>query len=176
MKPEATSSQAGEVTQLAEFPWRFLPYMLSELVHYKHLVLSARVITLVTLTQLGFMLHAFMHSRSIFLGACTCYHMSWIPMLFPPALCDFYWSALSEYPFWYIHSRIGHVSSVFSFMSVSSLWFLCFSFRTFIFTLIALELLIFLFLLMDFYDFRSYVFFKMLFLLLFLYSNWVHSC
>ena len=125
MKPEATSSQAGEVTQLAVFPWRFLPSMLSELVHYRHHVLSARVITFVTLTQLGFMLHAFMHSRSIFLGACTCYHMSWIPMLFPPALCDFYWSALSEYPFWYIHSRIGHISSVFSFRSVSSLWFLC---------------------------------------------------
>ena len=51
MKPKATSSQAGEVTQLAELPWRFLPYMLSELVHYKHLVLSAKVITFVTITQ-----------------------------------------------------------------------------------------------------------------------------
>ena len=71
MKSKATSSQAGEVTQLAEFPWRFLPSMLSELVHYKHLVLSARVITFVTITQLGFMLHAFMHSKSIFLGACV---------------------------------------------------------------------------------------------------------
>ena len=71
MKPEATSSQAGEVTQLAEFPWRFLPYILSELVHYKHLVLGARVTTFVTLTQLCFMLHAFVHSKSIFLGACV---------------------------------------------------------------------------------------------------------
>ena len=71
MKPEATSSQAGEVTQLAEFPWRFVPSMLSELVHYKHLVLSERVITFVTITQLGFMLHALMHSKSIFLGACA---------------------------------------------------------------------------------------------------------
>ena len=71
MKPKATSSQAGEVTQLAEFPWRFLPYMLSELVHYKHLVLGARLITFVTITQLCFMLHAFVHSKSIFLGACV---------------------------------------------------------------------------------------------------------
>ena len=71
MKPEATSSQEGEVTQLTEFPWRFLPSMLSELVHYRHLVFSARVITFVTITQLGFMLHAFMHSKSIFLGACV---------------------------------------------------------------------------------------------------------
>ena len=174
MKPEATSSQAGEVTQLAVFPWRFLPSMLSELVHYRHHVLSARVITFVTLTQLGFMLHAFMHSRSIFLGACTCYHMSWIPMLFPPALCDFYWSALSEYPFWYIHSRIGHVSSVFSFRSVSSLWFLCFSFRTFIFTLIILELLIFLSLLMDFYDFRANVFANFSFYYICIHTGYTH--
>ena len=71
MKPEATSSQAGEVTQLAEFPWRFLPSMLSELVHYKQPILSARVITFVTITQLVLMLHAFMHSKSIFLGACV---------------------------------------------------------------------------------------------------------
>ena len=70
MTPEATSSQAGEVTQLAEFPGS-LPSMLSELVHYKHLVLCERKITFVTITQLGFMLHAFMHSKSIFLGACV---------------------------------------------------------------------------------------------------------
>ena len=67
MKPDGTSSQAGEVTQLAEFPWRFLPSMLSELVYYKHLVLSERVITFVAITQLGFMLHALMHSKSAFL-------------------------------------------------------------------------------------------------------------
>ena len=71
MKPEAISSEAGEVTQLAEFHWRFLPSILSELVHYKHLVLSARVITFVTITQLGFILYAFMHSKGIFLGACV---------------------------------------------------------------------------------------------------------
>ena len=71
MKPEATSSRAGEVTQLAEFPWRFLPSMLSQLVHYRHIVLSARVITLVTITQLCFMPYALMHSKSIFLGACV---------------------------------------------------------------------------------------------------------
>ena len=71
MKPKATSSQAGEVTQLAEFPWRFLPYMLSELVHYRHLVFSARVITFVTFTQLGFVLHTFMNFKRIFLGACV---------------------------------------------------------------------------------------------------------
>ena len=63
MKPEATSSQAGEVTQLVEFPWRFLPSLLSELVHYRHLVLSA-------ITQIGFMRHAFIHSKSSFVGAC----------------------------------------------------------------------------------------------------------
>ena len=55
MKPEATSSQAGEVTQLAEL---FMPSMLSELVHYKQPILSARVITFVTITQLGLMLNA----------------------------------------------------------------------------------------------------------------------
>ena len=71
MKPEATSSLSGEVTELAEFPWRFLPSMLSELVHYKHLVLSARVITFAKIIQLGFMLHAIMHSKSIFLGECV---------------------------------------------------------------------------------------------------------
>ena len=71
MKPEATSSQAGEVTQLTEFPWRFLPSMLFEPVRYKHLVLSERVTTFVTITQLGFMFYAFMHSKSIILGACV---------------------------------------------------------------------------------------------------------
>ena len=71
MKPEATISQAGEVTQLAEFSWRFLPYMLSELVHYKHLALSARVITIDKITLLAFVLHAFMHHKSIFLSACV---------------------------------------------------------------------------------------------------------
>ena len=45
MNPEATSSQTGEATQLAEFPWRFLPSMLSEFMYYKHFALSARVIT-----------------------------------------------------------------------------------------------------------------------------------
>ena len=54
-----------------EFPWRFLPYMLSELVHCKHLVLCARKITFVTIIQLCFMLHPFVHSKSIFLGACV---------------------------------------------------------------------------------------------------------
>ena len=67
----------GEVTQLAEFPWRFLPSMLSELAHYRHLVFSARVITFVTITQLGFMLHAFMHFKSIFLGACV---IKWVAL------------------------------------------------------------------------------------------------
>ena len=67
-KPEATSSQAGEVTQLPEFPWRLLLSMLSELVDYKHLVLSARVNTFITIIQPGFMLHTFMHSKSKFGG------------------------------------------------------------------------------------------------------------
>ena len=75
MKHEAISSQAGEVTQLPQFPWRILPSMFSELVHYRHLVLSARVITFVTITQLRFMLHVFMHSKSIFLGTCV---MTWV--------------------------------------------------------------------------------------------------
>ena len=67
IKPGATISQAGEVTQ----PWRFLPSLFSELVHYRHLALSARVIGFVTITQGGFMRHAFMHSKSIFDGACV---------------------------------------------------------------------------------------------------------
>ena len=46
--------------------------------------------------------------------------------------------------------------------------------RTFIFTLITLKLLIFLFLLMDVYDFRAYVFKKKF--KVYLYSHWVHSC
>ena len=54
-----------------EFSLRFLPSMLSELVHYKHLVLSAGVITIVTISQLAFVLHSFMHSKSIFLEACV---------------------------------------------------------------------------------------------------------
>ena len=62
--------QAGEVTQLPQCPGRFLPSMLYELVHYSHLVLSAIVITFVTIIQLGFILHAFIHSESTFL--CTC--------------------------------------------------------------------------------------------------------
>ena len=72
---EPTSSQAGEVTQLARFPWRFLPSMLSELLHYRHLVLSSRVITFVTITQPGFMLYTFMHSKSIFLSA---FFITWV--------------------------------------------------------------------------------------------------
>ena len=67
-KPEATSSQAGEVTQLPEFPWMLLPSMLSELVDYKHLVLSARVNTFITIIQPSFILQAFMHSKSKFGG------------------------------------------------------------------------------------------------------------
>ena len=54
-----------------------------------------------------------------------CYHMSGIPTLFPPALWDLYLGALSEYPFWYIHTCISHISSFCSFISVSSVWFLC---------------------------------------------------
>ena len=80
MKPEATSSLSGEVTQLAEFPWRFLPSMLSELVHYRHLVFSARVITFVTITQLGLVLHTFMHFKRIFLGAWV---ITWVPFQCP---------------------------------------------------------------------------------------------
>jgi hypothetical protein len=64
MKPEATSSQAGEVTQLVGFPCRFLPSLLSELLNYMHRELSA-------ITQIGFMRHAFIHSKSSFVGACV---------------------------------------------------------------------------------------------------------
>jgi hypothetical protein len=64
MKPEATISQA-------EFQWNILPSMLSELVHYKHLNISARVITFVTITQHAFVLYAFMHYKSIFLCSCV---------------------------------------------------------------------------------------------------------
>ena len=45
--------------------------MLYELVHYKHLVLSARAIIFITIPHLGFMLQTFMHSKSIFLGTCV---------------------------------------------------------------------------------------------------------
>ena len=79
---------------------------------------------------------------------------------------------LSDYPFWYTHICICHIFSVFSFMSVYSLWFLCISFRKFVFTLITLELLIFIFLLMDFYDFVSYVFPS--FLVYFIYTGYIH--
>ena len=76
MKPEATSSQAGQVTHLTEFPWRFLPSMLSELMHYKHLVLSATVITFEKKNSLlAFVLYAFIHSKSIFLSACV---ITWV--------------------------------------------------------------------------------------------------
>ena len=75
MRPEATSSQVGEVTELAEFPWSFLPSLLSELVHYRHLVLSARVVRFVTITQVGFMRHTFRHSKSILVGACV---ITWV--------------------------------------------------------------------------------------------------
>ena len=136
MKPEATSSLSGEVTQLAEFPWRVLPSMLSELVNYRHLFFSAWVITFVTITQLSFMFHTFMHSKSIFLGA---FVITWDAFQ-RPFLRLFVISIE-------VHTCISHVSSVFGFTSVSSLRFLCISFRTFIFTLIALELLIFLILL-----------------------------
>ena len=71
MKSEATSSQKGEITQLAEFPWSFLPSMLSELMHYKHLALSARVITFDKITLLAFVLHPFMHYKSTFVSACV---------------------------------------------------------------------------------------------------------
>ena len=143
MKPEAISSQVGEVTKFAEFPWSFLTSILSEFVHYRHLVLSVRVFTFVTITQFGFMLHGFMHSKSIFL-------CGWHTNIVSTRSLANIFSGLSEYPFWYIHTFISHMSSVFSFISVSSVWFLCILFRTFIFTLITLELLIFFFLLMDF--------------------------
>ena len=56
MKSEAANSQAGEIIQLAEFPWRFLSSNIYNFVYYRHLILNARVITFVTITQLGFML------------------------------------------------------------------------------------------------------------------------
>ena len=45
--------------------------MLFELVHYKHLNISARVITFVTITQHDFVLYAFTHYKSIFLCSCV---------------------------------------------------------------------------------------------------------
>ena len=63
MKHEATSSQADEVTQLAQFPWRFLPSMLSKLLHYMHFVLSVRKITFTPLSilRVSFLVHVFSH-------------------------------------------------------------------------------------------------------------------
>ena len=152
MKHEATRSQAGEVSQLAQFSWRFLPSMLSELLHYRHLVLSARVITFVTITQLDFMLHAFMHSKSIFLGACV---ITWVT--FQRCFLQLFMIYI-EVRSKSTLTHIGHVSSVFSFMSVSFLWFLFISFKIFLLPLNTLKLMIFLFILMDFYDFVAYVF------------------
>ena len=49
--------------------------MLSELVHYKHLVLSAKVITFEKNSLLAFVLHAHIHSKRIFLSACV---ITWV--------------------------------------------------------------------------------------------------
>ena len=80
LKPEATCSQAGEVTQSHRVSLEVLALHASELVHYKHLDLNERLITFVKITQHKFMLHAFMHSKSIFR----------ILTLFSLALCDLY--------------------------------------------------------------------------------------
>ena len=53
--------------------------MLSELMHYKHHILSAKITTFVTITKLGLMVCAFMHSTSIFLGACI---IPWVAFQF----------------------------------------------------------------------------------------------
>ena len=45
--------------------------MLSELMNSKHLVLSVKIFTLDKITLLVFLLHAFMHSKNIFLTACV---------------------------------------------------------------------------------------------------------
>ena len=45
--------------------------MLSKLRHYRHLIPNARVFTFVTINQVGFMLHAFMHFKSIFHAGCV---------------------------------------------------------------------------------------------------------
>ena len=53
MKPVAIGSQEGEVAQFAEFPWRFFTSILSELVQYRYLILSASVFTFVIIGDLG---------------------------------------------------------------------------------------------------------------------------
>ena len=151
------------------------------------------------------MLHAFVHFKSIFLGACV---ITWVTL---QRYFRWWWGGggVNTYLIlWFIpflrwicseKALFGHVcwgggsknkgsgdtySHQSRFFSLDArLFFMvpvpvnsqCIPFRTFLFTLIALELLIFLFLLMDFYDFWSYVFCKFFFLL-YLYSHWAHSC
>ena len=74
-----------------------------------------------------------------------------------------------------LHISIGHVSSVFSVTSVSLLWFLCISFRTLIFLLSTLELLIFLSLSSDgLLKFLSICIFKFIFLVYFVHTGYTH--
>ena len=103
LKPEATSSPAGEVTHLAEFPWRLLSSMVSELVRYKHLVLSERVITFVTITQLGFLqlfvIYIEVRSQSILFGAYILASVTYLLSLRQTLLYGSCAGAFSMYPF-----------------------------------------------------------------------------
>ena len=145
MKPEAISSQASEVTHLAEFPWRSLPSMLSEFVHYRHLIFSARAITFVTVTQLGFMLHTFMHSKSIFLGVCA---ITWVIFLLSVVLRQslLYGSCVSLLEHLYSHSSNGKPRSFYffwwTFMIFKHMCLLIYLLSIFVFTLGTLKLVL----------------------------------
>ena len=164
---EAITSQAGEVTQFAECPWRFLTSILSELKKHKK-----KYFLNLCITGTSFFVQEYSHLSQLF-NLALCFtplcilrvsflgdvlSHEWHTNIVPPALWDSYLSTLSEYPFWYIHACISHIYSVFSFTSVSSVWVLFIFFRTFIFTLITLELLIYIFLLMVFFYIEAYVF------------------
>ena len=87
-------------------------------------------------------------SKSIFLGGCV---ITWVAYQHCfLQLFRIYIEVRSQCTLFgaYIRTCISHIYSVFSFfLSVSTVWFLCILFRTFIFTLITMELLIFFFLL-----------------------------
>ena len=151
MKPEA-----GEVTQFAEIPWSFLTSILSELVQYRHLVLSARVFTFVTITQFGFMLHAFRHSKSIFLGGCV---NSWVAYQHRfLQLFGIYIKVFSQSTLFGTYILISVIFLLFLVLYQSLLYVSCVSFLEHSYSHSShWNFLSFFFLMMDFYNFYAYV-------------------
>ena len=150
MKPEATSSQADEVTQLSShsFLGGSCPQCFLNLCITGTLFLVQEI----TISQLGFMLHAFRHSKSIFLGACI---ITWVSSQHCFLLLFVIYIEVrsqSTNCCTYILTLVTFLLSLVFFMVPVYLFWI------FLFKLIMLELLIFLFLLIDFYDFQVYVF------------------